>query len=747
MKPNNWSNAILSTGVSVWLGLGLHAKAEESAVDPPRESSRYLWSVQITIRAEAHIYKDGFKDGTPEFITRYTPLREYGGHDYPGYFIDATSLKLDLRDTETHRQVFGLSRDSLGYFNQRNSLFFDPAPFRLELGNSLYRTQQIKPDHRPDPAAGENSIFKQFNDDSLGRDDYSVRRHEYGALLTLRPSAWGHDGTHLGNLDLFYQRSDRDTVRYFDYVTTARMVTGTNANAIRWRGIDQKLIEDVNRGGLGLSFSPFQWIQAYYEISVEKYENILNHDSLAIVPGLPRSQNDPARFRNQPDRDQWQLDEVSLGFIPSTTKLINQIKFDKTVGPGKLNFGYANVFLEQDEFSLFARNRGYEQGQIINHTAFGNWNMPLSGFAIWNAHVHYRLRDNNSTFPALYRTNTAPQGVSQLDFLNPLLDGDAHGGVFPPWIAKIETFRFGTDMTFLLPIAASRILVGWERKDTARDLIFGDPPPGIRRTIDPNEALVRPDSINDAFFLNYYARPSSKVRLRLNNSVTLGDQVGMITEAESGIKSRIGLTYSIPTLLKGATVDVHYQIRYEINDDFNLTSLSLTNTLVSAARQERELLFQSAGLTFTVLPSEKWAAYSGYIWHRDRLQAHFLRTSGRRYENDWLFLPTTDSRYLSDSHTAFIGSSYQFTEKLFGSADYSVNAITGEFGSGLIGETLARDNEMDNITHHLGFGFSYHIKPNWSVGARYAYALYNDAINSRLDSGYHVVGLFASMNF
>jgi hypothetical protein len=201
-------------------------------------------------------------------------------------------------------------------------------------------------------------------------------------------------------------------------------------------------------------------------------------------------------------------------------------------------------------------------------------------------------------------------------------------------------------------------------------------------------------------------------------------------------------------LMKGATVDVYYQVRYQDNNEFTLSSINLTNNAVlSTATQERDQLFQSAGLTFTLLPSEKWASYCGYIWHRDRLEANFLRTSARRYENSWLFLSSNESEYLTDAHTGFIGSSYQFTKKMFGSLDYSVTAIGGELGSGEIEAALARDNEMDNITQQVGVSLTYEINPHCSIGTRYAYAVYDDAVNSRLDSGYHTIGVLATLSF
>jgi hypothetical protein len=729
-----------------------------SAAEP---AGRYEAQGSATFQAEGHIYDNGFRDGIPEFITRYSPLRGFDGDDYPGYFVDLARLKYDLIDRESGRPVFGIDRTSLAYFNQKNALYYDPDVIRLDLRHSLYRSQQMKPDNRPDPAAPANSIFAIFNDDSFGRQDYFVRRNDYGVTLKLRPWLFGEDGTHLGDIDLSYDRSERDSVRYFDYVLTRRLAGGSQWERVRWRGIDQRVIEDVDRGGLGISATPFQWIGMHYQIYVEKYDRSFNNSTLADVarianvPVTPWSaaaaSSGPLTFIDRHNTEFWPVDQVSLGWVPSTTKLVNTIKFDKSIGPGVLNFGYANVYLDQDDFTPFAIDRGFERGQIITHSAFGNWNMLLTRSIGWNTHINYRLRDNRSTFPALdpNRRSVNQLGASVFDYINPILDGGKHGGVFGPFIDQIETFKFGTDFTFALPVASSRIVAGWEREDTSRDLIWGDPPAGQVRTIDPNEAFVRPDSVNDTFFLNFSARPVKNLRFRWNNSVTVGDEVGLVTEAETGYKSRVGLGYYMPNVLKGATVDLFYQLRYSENDAFVITSLANppASTFLSSARQEQEQLFQSAGLTFTIMPTDPWTAYAGYVWNRDSLEANFMRTTARRYDNNWVFAAVNSSRYLTDAHTLFLGSSYQFAPRWLGTVDYSVTGISGELGSGDIEEILGRENELDNITHHVATGLNYHVTTNGTIGARYTYSVYHDSVNRRLNSGYHTIGILATIRF
>jgi long-subunit fatty acid transport protein len=147
-----------------------------------------------------------------------------------------------------------------------------------------------------------------------------------------------------------------------------------------------------------------------------------------------------------------------------------------------------------------------------------------------------------------------------------------------------------------------------------------------------------------------------------------------------------------------------------------------------------------------LLPTVKWVNYAGYIWHRDYLEANFLRTSHRRYEN-WGFLSAEPSRYLTDAHTAFIGTSYQFTPKLTGMVDYSITAILGERGSGEVGTVLGPDNDLDNVTQFVSAGLGYAVSARWSVGVRYAYAVYHDNVYRALDSDYHTVGVSASVRF
>ncbi len=749
-------SVILVAGLAVAL-IANAANAETSAASQP---SPFEWEGLATMQFDLHLFDHGrFKDGQPEFISRYTPLRGFDGDDFPDYFVDLVRLKLDLVGQETGRRVLGVDRTSLAYFNQRNAVYFNPEPLRLDIFQSLYRSQQFRSPNEPDPAvAGQDSIFAVFNDDSFGRTDYYVRRNDVGVNLRLRPSAFGHDGSHLGNIDLSYDRSDRGSDRFFDYVLTARLSTGGNPNQARWRGINQHVIEDVNRGGIGLSATPFQWIGIHHQFYVEKYRNRTDNSTLAdvarianvpvyaVATGAP----DPPGFQNPGRTDFWPLDQVRLGFVPSTTKLVNNIRFEKKIGPAMLNFGYSNVFLDQDKFTAFALDRGFDRGRIVTHTGLVNWNMPLASNLDWNAHFQYRQRNNNSTFPAL-----DPQGrtvirngvpTTVFDYANPLLDGGLHGSIFGPFIDKIETFKFGTDFTLALPVASSRIEAGWEREDTSRKLIFADPPLGVR-SIDPNEAFVRSDSVNDTFFVNYSARPARNLRLRWNNSVTLGHDVGLITEPETGVKSRVALGYYMPSLFKGGTIDVFYQVRYAENDGITITSLDATGTLIDSGRQDREQLFQSAGLTFTLTPSERWTGHGGYLWHRDSLEANFMRTDLRRYEAPWQFTDITRGRYLTDAHTGFIGSSYEFTKRWIGTLNYTVTAISGELGTGEVKDVLGRDNDLDNITHNVDVGLDYHISPNWTVGTRYAYAVYHDSINRQLSSGFHTIGVSASLKF
>jgi hypothetical protein len=727
-----------------------------------------------TVRLDIHAFGSGFDDGVPEFISRYTPLRGYNGDDFLDYYLDLTWLEFDLINRATGRPILQIDRTARAYFNQENAIRFDPEPLRLDLQYQLYRSQRIRPNNLPDPAAapGQNSILALFNDDSFGRQDFFVRRSDLDVELKLRPRLLGADKTHFGDIDLFYTRSDRDSVRFFDYVTTARLSTGSTPNRVRWRGIDQKVTEDVDRGGIGLSATPFQWIGISYEFYAEKYKHRFGNSTLADVArvagvplyGATPPAGSPPGFQNPGRTDFWPADQVFLGFVPSSTKLVNKIKFDKTIGPSVLNFGYANVFLKQDDFTAYAKDRGFERGRIVTHSAFANWNMPLTRSILWNAHFQYRRRDNESTFPALDPQGRTinpvtgapiarPGGVNTVfDYINPNLDGGTHGAVFGPFIDEIETFKFGTDFTFVLPFASSRLVAGWEREDTSRDLIFNNPLAGGggENSIDPNEAFVRPDSVKDTFFVNYSARFARNLRFRLKNALTIGDKLGLIPEAETGLKSRIELSYSLPKIWKGVTVDTFYQVRYAENDEFRITSRDGAGNLLSAASQDRQQLFQSAGLTFTIMPSDPWMAYGGYIWHRDRLGADFLQTSARRYSDQatlWVFLPSDRSRYLIESHTAFVGSSYRFSERWTGTIDYSVNAITGQLGSGIIADSLGRESKVDNITHHVAMGLDYRLTKNVMMGLRYGYAVYRDDVQPRFDSGFHTIGLLATLEF
>jgi hypothetical protein len=675
-------------------------------------------------------------------------------------------VSLSLADTGTNRPVFGFERRALGYFNQQNALFFDRDVVRVGFHYALYRSQQLKPDNRVDPAVATpgtlaNSIFAAFNDDSLGRTDYYTRRSDYGVDLTLRPQLFTGGGLQLGDIALAYARSDRSSVRYFDYVLTRRLAGGSTWERTRWRGVDQKVREDVNRFSLHLSATPFDWIGVQYELTVEKYDRDHTNATLdrvaqiASVPVLPytaaASSSGPEAFMDRHNTEYWPVDQVSLGWAPSTIKFINKVRFDKQIGRGLLNFGLSSVLLDQESFTAFAQDRGFDRGRIVTNSGFANWAMRVRPGITWNAHANYNVRDNRSRFPALDPQRRLYNPVfdsSVFDYMNPRLDGGKHGGVFGPFIREIETLKLGTDLAFLLVPAASRVTVGWKREDISRDLIFGDPPPGQVRTIDPNEAFVRPESLSDTFFVNYSGRLKPGIKLRWNHALVLADKVGLITDPQKGYRGRLSAGYFWPKLWQGVGVDVFHQVRYGYNNAFRVTSRSNDfTTLLSSARQDHEQIFQAAGFTFNAMATAETTAYAGYLWNRDRVDANLLLTSARRYDNNWVFVPSDRDRYLSDAHTVFVGASHQFNPRVFGTLDYSVTRIDGQIGSGTVRAVLGPDNVMDNIAHHIAGSLSFALRENVSVGGRYAYARYDDAVINAYDSAYHTFSVVVTRKF
>lgn len=763
MKSFSLSPTVIAALCGAWLGLPLVAQTTASLSVEPKPLE---WRGSLTLQLDVHAYDGGFNDGVPEFVSRYLPMRGLNGDDYPGYYLDLSRVSLSLVDTATGRAVFGVERTALGYYNQRNALFVDGAPARLELTHSLYRSQQLRSANPVDPAGAApsvfpNSIFAKFNDDSFGRQDYFTERNDYGFNLTIRPEAFGYTGAQIGDIGLGYAKSDRNSVRYFDYVLTRRLTGGSTWERPRWRGIDQKVKEDVNRFTLALNATPFDWIGVNYEFTVEKYEHSFNNASLetvaqrANVPitnySAAATNTGPETFINLHNTEFWPIPQVSLGWVPSTTKVVNKAKFDKTFGRGVLNFGFASVLLKQDSFTTFATDRGFDQGEILTNSVFANWSMRLAPTVSWSAHAVQRVRENRSRFPALdpqRRLVNTTYNTSVYDYMNPLLDGGKHGGVFAPFIREIDSLKIGTDFTFVLPVANSRVVLGWVREDTSRDLIFGDPPAGQVRTIDPHEAFVRPETVSDTFFINYSGKLKSGVKLRWHNSVVLSDAVGLMTEAKKGYRSRLSASYHSAKVWEGVGVEIFHQVRYGYNNAFRISSRSNDfATLLSSAQQDQEQLLQSAGVNFNAMPSKESSLFAGYIWNRDSLEANLLYTSARRYENNWVFVSSTRDRYLSDAHTFYTGGSYQFTPKTLGTLDYSVTAIDGQLGSTGIREVLGDESAIDNIAHRLTGSLSVALDNSITVTGRYGYARYDDEVSSAYDGGFHAFSVLVTKKF
>jgi hypothetical protein len=100
--------------------------------------------------------------------------------------------------------------------------------------------------------------------------------------------------------------------------------------APRWRGVDQKVQEDVNRFTLSLRATPFNWIGVNYEMTVEKYDREFNNASLDVIAqkanvpvvpfSTPATNTGPESFINLHNTEFWPLEQVSLGWVPSTIK-------------------------------------------------------------------------------------------------------------------------------------------------------------------------------------------------------------------------------------------------------------------------------------------------------------------------------------------------------------------------------------------------------------------------------------------
>lgn len=733
-----------------------------SAGAAEKTPSTHEWEGQATAGFTYTVFDGGFSNDESEFVTRYTPLRSSESDDL---FFDLAEVNLSLVDTATQRRVVDISRTSHGFYNQQGSVVFDPEPVRLSADYWFYRSNQLRPRHMGDPRSAaltpggnEQRYMSTFNDDSFGMEDFHIERLDFDFELKLRPQVAGHDGSQFGDLDLFVHKSDRDGMRYFDYITTARNNTGYDFHTTRWRGIDQEVIHDVNGAGLRFNVWPLQLFTAHYEIYVEKFDNrrrgvtlrdVANRTGLPVYTTTQVSTNIaiPGGFQDPSRTDFIPLDQFNLGFIPDSLKLINKVQLERSYGWAAWNAGYANVWLDQDSFSVVSRERGYEQGRITQHSAYGNWEMSLGDSVTWAAHVNYWLRDNNSTFPA---TGVVSNRVGLLDFINPLSDGGLHSGVFHPWMDQIETLKYGTDFTVRCPWKSSRAVVGWEREDTSRNLVFGTPSdPTLARTIDPNEAWIQEDTQNDTFFLKYSIRPMRNLQVRLDSSVTLGDEVSMATDNEFATKHKVSAAYSIPNLMQGATINAFYQHALGENNDLGINSISNGVVVASTRNQDREFRSQSAGVTLTLSPVTKANWYGGYVWNQDRLRGTFLRTSIRRYElSPWVWAADpVQEEQLADVHTVFAGCSYQFTAKLTGLLDYSVSIVDGELGSATVADRLGSDNDLNNRWQQIGATLEYRVNDRWSAAARYAYNIYSDDVNKDLSGHYHTVGTYLTMKF
>lgn len=674
---------------------------------------------EVTVKGYLFDYSGGPGADRNHFLERYNSQKAMGGDDpRSGFYLDAD---VDLRYGTYERTIFSFERSGFGRFNNRNALRYDRDGFGLSARYSEFRTATgglgylYNPNLVPggtDPlyTNASSGYVGQFNDDS-GRSLYTIDRTTWGMSANLKPAMLGGMASVQIGVD-GYKRKGNLFTPYVLGGSDLLPNTGLARAQQRWRALDQRVDENMNRLSFRIAASPADAFQASYDFAVEKFDNGARAFTFAdvSVPG----------YTVAPDLTR------PLGFTPDSTLVTHGLRFAKSFGRVALAAGYGRSTLEQDTFTQPQQAAGYTTGKISTDSAYLTASGRFASGIGLEGFVRYHNRDNNSTFPAGSYLNT--------------IDGERLG----VRINSIETLSYGLAASFRPSALKSTITVGWKHEDKDRSLTFHESStvPPING-ISQDRSLYRADSSSDELYLRLIARPMQGMTLRITPSYLTADKTGLIAEPEEalGLKARLSYAVSASTVVTGM---YDYKNRKNANNSF-------IGTDGSSVKQDTDKTFQSAGVSLSMAPTQWVNTNVGLHWFQDDFESYYFGTNRRRFEgpnNPVIFAIRDRSNYKIDSWMFTLGGNWQVTDALRLDGSYTYSKSRGNTASGqILAELPAIDGRIDNSVQSVALGLDYEFAKNRKLRAAYFYDRYSDSSYSALSGNVNTLMLGVSIGF
>lgn len=668
---------------------------------------------EITTKFSFFDYTGGLGGDRAHYLERYDYQKGWGGDNRSGAYLD---LDLDLTYFDGEKEVFTLERRGDGSYSHDGKARFKADKLDFSAYYSHYRSATngieylFSPNQVPggtDPSYTGNTYVRQFNNDSPNQVRYEIDRTTYGAEVDLKESllgagrsaALGYDG---------YTRDGNKLSTYILGGSDARNAANTaNATMERWRGFDQPVDEDMNRGTISFTASPGGLFLFSYDGSLEKFENQAKAFKHSDIVFPATAQYNPANDATRP-----------LGFVPDSSLLTNAIRLSKSYVNTAWSAGYAHSTLEQDSFTDPQVRLGYNTGKISNDNGYFTVNhqvMPQLGL---EGHVKYQKRDNDSTYPVA-------------NLISGLVGAGETLGVR---INQIETWQYGLAASYRPVGMKTSFTPGWQHVDADRDLSFH-----ATALID-TVSLYNEDTKSDEIYLKMVTRPMQGLTLRLTPSYTWANKTGLVTEPEDSLKVKGQGSYAAAN---GMLLNGYYNFENRENNNNTLTDKAAPFATYS---QDTDNTMQSAGLSLHVVPAKQVTTFVSLDWTQNAFESVYFSSDRRRFEATPVFAIRDRSEYDVDTYSLSLGGDLQASDLLKLNAGYTYTKSKGDVASGLIATELNStiDGTIDNSLHSFLLGADYVLGKGLDFQAGYVYDYYSDDVyrnlaGDTLSGGVHTV--------
>lgn len=668
-------------------------------------------------------------------LERYGTNRE-GGDNQGGYlFFDAFDADFYLQNNGDDSHTVDISRDSFNYFDQRVEGRMNTDELEIKFRSTILES------HIQDPVPGADSSWgaaavgghdtnylARFNNDvdpDTIADGFHIERDSYEGSIRIKPAAYGHDGSIVGDLELYYRGYNRDGRRFFRYVLGGGDV-GDVFHEARWRGIDQRVDENLDTAGVRSVFAPFHWFTLTNDTSIEEYDNHSAPFGLTDINFLFTS--DVEGRRN------------TVNFIADTTKITTTTEAHTSIGDWlELRGGYTFMNLDQETFSHVIRDgsasntsnettRRYLTGRTDYHVATVGGIVVLAPWWTVNVQGRWELRDNRSSIDDSTAWHT----------LKTIID---------PRIDQISDIEGTVETSINIPTMRTTLTGGWTRKRTNRDLQFADlcdacGPDHIMR----GYTLHTSNTKQDIFFLTVASHPAPGWTARFRGNATTASDTGLITEDDVGFSGRVIVSYWA-NVLHGLNLSAHGQLK-----DFENDEKAFVDATGASFPMDHDGLFASGGFSASVNPTETTSLFATYTFISNELDTTFYRTDKRRFEErdstslDVNFRRIQSLSYDDSTHSVSGGVTQRLTDWWTVSASGVFTFSEGDKTNGELAEVLGRvDNTVDHVDYIATGSTEVSLGDGWGIAGEASHESFEDDIDPNKTG--HINTFMASLFF